>query len=301
MEDQPAVLANTQNQDLFEPAMRGYNKRQVNEHVAHTQTQVRDLEQRLARAVDAAEQAQLELAAVREQSSGRPAHEEVSDRLSQILRLAAEEAEQARSKAEGDIEQMRQTAEQEIGTLVQDARDEAEEIISRARAESDHTLAGAREESQQLLDGSRAEAERVVAEATDHAERLRRQAEQRSSVVNGVLTERVSALDRAHLEAVRRLDEIGQTIGGLLRAEAEAGPLEPGLPPVSDPGPVSGGQQYGSEIGRTPLAPEEPVGESVTVTVEPLGDDPGTSPSSSSDDIVIDLTTTEPTHTGRYS
>ncbi len=278
MEDQTAILANAMHQDPFELVMRGYNRRQVDEYVTRTRDQVRDLESRLAHALDGVEKSRRELAGVKDQFASRPAHEEVSERLSQILRLAAEEAEQERAKAEGEITQLRETAEEEIGTLVQQAREEADQILSSAREEADAALNSARQESQRLLDSSREEAEHVVAEATDHAERVRRQAEHRASVVNGVLTDRLAALTDAHGLAVRRLAEIHGTLADLLHGEAEAGPLasavsfrdgadaeQPadGAVVVESPIPAAG-----EELGDAAAAEQDWVGE-----VEPASDE----------------------------
>ncbi len=305
MEDQTAILANAMHQDPFGMAMRGYDRRQVDEYVARTRTQLRDLEGRVAHALREVEQSRRELAAARDQqSSNRPAHEEVSERLSQILRLAAEEAEQERTKAEADITQMRETAEQEIGTLVQDAREEAEEILAAARQEADRVRNHAGEESQRLLDSSRGESEQVLAEATEHAERLRRQAEHRASVVNGVLNDRLAALTDAHGLAVRRLAEIQDTLADLLRGETEAGPLASAASfgDQAETGEATAAAQPGPDpaLAAADEAVTEPAAEVVAAEVaevtatDPIATDPtGTDPTGT------DPTGTDPTATQR--
>ena len=73
----------------FEMQMRGYSRRQVDDFVARRNSEIRELEQRLSRVVDESEQLRRELSTVRQQAlSGRPAHEEVSERIAQILKLA---------------------------------------------------------------------------------------------------------------------------------------------------------------------------------------------------------------------
>jgi vacuolar-type H+-ATPase subunit H len=372
MEAQPAVPAGHLNQELFDSAVRGYNKRQVNDHVERLQRRVRDLEDRLTRALDSEEQARNELVRTAGVPAPKPAHEEVSERLSQILKLAAEEAEQARVKAENEIAYKRQTSEQEMAvlvrdskaeaeTMVRDAREEAESlvqdaqdkatrlvtdaqdesetlvrdaqeksssllrdaqersesmltdsrtksetlvrdaqersemILSRSQDEAERTLSDAERDSQRMLDSSRSEADRLVSEATEHAERLRRQAEQRSNVVNGVLTERVAALDRAHVEASRRLGEIGHTIRGLLRAESEAGPLEPGILPSGTGRVTSGDWGFGFD-GESGMTTFEGQAEVVRYST---GRPSSAEGNVDDDDIVIDLTGNEPIRTNR--
>src|SRR6201985_3949240 len=77
----------------FEMQMRGYSRRQVDDFVARRNNEIRELEQRLTRSLDESENLRRELSAVRQQAlAGRPAHEEVSERIAQILKLADDEA-----------------------------------------------------------------------------------------------------------------------------------------------------------------------------------------------------------------
>jgi cell division septum initiation protein DivIVA len=238
MEDQTAILPGSLQADPFETQMRGYNKRQVDDYITRTGEQLASLEARLGAALDAAERARLEVAAVREQyqqqqPSARPAHEEVSERLSQILRLAAEEAEQERGKAETEITRIREQAEAEVEELLSRARAEADEVLSSARQEAEGELGHVREESERLLVSSREEAEQTLTSARDHAERLRAQAERRAAAINGVLDQRLAALTETHGAAVHRLAEIRDTIGGLLATDSDAGSIVAGVPPVA--------------------------------------------------------------------
>jgi F0F1-type ATP synthase membrane subunit b/b' len=237
MEDQTAILSGSLQADPFETQMRGYNKRQVDDYISRTGEQVATLEARLAAAMDAAERARLEVAAVREQfqqqqAAIRPAHEEVSERLSQILRLAAEEAEQERANAEGEITGMRVQAEAEAESLIAGARAEADNVLAAAREEAETELTHAREEARRLLMSSQEEAEHTLTAAKEHAERLRGQAERRATAINGVLDQRLTALTEAHGSAVRRLAEIRDTVGGLLVDDSAVGPIVAGVPPV---------------------------------------------------------------------
>src|SRR5207302_275708 len=92
---------NLTHEDAFEVQMRGYSRRQVDEFIARCRSQIRDLEQRLAHALDDGEELKRDLATARQQALGaKPAHEEVSERIAQILKLADDEARSQKSKAQ---------------------------------------------------------------------------------------------------------------------------------------------------------------------------------------------------------
>src|SRR6516162_10456711 len=83
----------------FEMQMRGYSRRQVDDFVARRNNEIRELEQRLARSLDESEHLRREMSTVRQQAlAGRPAHEEVSERIAQILKLADDEAKAQKNK-----------------------------------------------------------------------------------------------------------------------------------------------------------------------------------------------------------
>ena len=52
MNDNSDLLPNLTHEDAFEVQMRGYSRRQVDEFIARCRSQIRDLEQRLARSLD---------------------------------------------------------------------------------------------------------------------------------------------------------------------------------------------------------------------------------------------------------
>ena len=98
--------------------MRGYSRRAVDEAVAALRLDLRgledgrrDMEDRLSQALDEMERLKLELSAAR--SSGRPPHEEISERIGQILKLADDEAKSQRTKAEEEIAKLRADAKAE--------------------------------------------------------------------------------------------------------------------------------------------------------------------------------------------
>lgn len=226
MEEQNSTFTSVLREDTFEVVVRGYNKRQVHEYMSRTRRQVKDLEDKLRRANESLDQVRLELDEVKKSPAApRPAHEEVSDRLSMILKLADEEAEQRRQNAGEEIARMRELAEQDAQRVVDEARRQAERIVTEAKEASDHDLAGARDEAQRLLQTSTAESERTLTDAQRRAKSLLEQTETRASAINDVLSNRLMALTSTHAEAVRRLTEMRDTMAGLLDDDAAGGPL----------------------------------------------------------------------------
>src|SRR5437667_12846754 len=100
MTEHSELLPNLLDEDAFEVQMRGYSRRQVDEFVARSRSQSRDLEERLSQALDETERVRLELTAARQGLSGKPAHEEISERGGQILKLADDEAKAQRNRAQ---------------------------------------------------------------------------------------------------------------------------------------------------------------------------------------------------------
>src|SRR5215472_2234997 len=147
----------------FEMQMRGYSRRQVDDFVARRNNEIRELEQRLARSLDETEQLRRELSAVRQQAlAGRPAHEEVSERISQILKLADDEAKAQKGKADDEIGKQRSDAHQESERVRADARDQAERMLTAAQEQAERTISAARTESDKTRTSARTEADRLT-------------------------------------------------------------------------------------------------------------------------------------------
>ena len=85
--------------EVWDVAVRGYNRRDVDDFAEHARRQVADLEERLARALGEAERLRAELATARQPPVSRPAHEEVSERIGQIFTLADEETQAEKDHA----------------------------------------------------------------------------------------------------------------------------------------------------------------------------------------------------------
>ena len=215
----------------FEMQMRGYSRRQVDDFVARRNNEIRELEQRLSRSLDESEQLRREVSTVRQQAlSGRPAHEEVSERIAQILKLADDEAKAQKNKADDDIANMRSEAQQESDRVRADAREQAERMltaaqeqaertISAARNEADKTRTAARTEADRLTSDTRKKADQALAQAKSQAKKVLDEATARATAIHDGAERRLNLLSTRHSETVRRLTDILDGVQGLVAAE----------------------------------------------------------------------------------
>ena len=222
----------------FEMQMRGYSRRQVDDFVARRNNEIRELEQRLARTLDEAEHLRREVSTVRQQAlSGRPAHEEVSERIAQILKLADDEARAQKNKADDDIAKQRSDAQQESERVRADARDQAERMltaaqeqaertISASRQEADKTRTAARTEADRLTSDTRKKADAALAQSKAQAKKVLDEATARATAIHDGAERRLNLLSTRHAETVRRLTDILDGVQGLVAAEAARMSLE---------------------------------------------------------------------------
>ncbi len=231
MNDNSDLLPNLVHEDAFEMQMRGYSRRQVDEFIARCRSQIRDLEQRLARSLDEGEELRRDLATARQQALGaKPAHEEVSERIAQILKLADDEARSQKTKAHEDIARQRNDAQAEAEKIRTEAREQAERMltaaqeqaeraITSARSEAEKTVTGARNEAEKTLTGARNEAERTTTEARKKSEsalasskaqakKALDEATARATAIHDGAERRLNLLSTRHSETIKRLTDI---------------------------------------------------------------------------------------------
>ena len=246
MEDQTSLLQGSMQEDSFEVVMRGYNKRQVDDYVLQCQHHIRDLAQRLALAEQEIERVRVEASTALEKATSKPVHEEVSERLAAILRLANEEAERERANAADDIaalraltatetQNMREQAQAESDALRHQVLGETEAQRDQVKAETDalrervlgetdalreraeqqaaRELEAARAEADQVLSSAREAAERDVAEAHTAARDVEETARTESERLMLAAQERAETLIG---EAERRANAINTVLGGRL-------------------------------------------------------------------------------------
>ncbi len=231
----------------WEREVRGYNRQQVDNYVAWRAGQVRELESRLSKSLAEIEHLRHEVAEAR-QASVRPAHEEISERVGQILKLAADEAKADREHGAADANDLRDSAraetdklraevKQETDRIKTEAQERAERMLTAAQEQADRAVAAARAEAEEMVSSAHAAAEQTVAEANQHAETTvstaLAQAKQelddataRATAIHDGAERRLNLLISRHTETVRRLTEIRDVVTGLVSGETTRGSLE---------------------------------------------------------------------------
>jgi cell division septum initiation protein DivIVA len=263
----------------FEMQMRGYSRRQVDDFVARRNNEIRELEQRLARTLDESEHLRRELSTLRQQAlSGRPAHEEVSERIAQILKLADDEAKAQKNKADEDIAKLRVDAQADSERVRSDAREQAERMltaaqeqaeraITAARSEADKTRTAARTEADRLTSDTRKKADAALANANAQAKRVLDEATARASAIHDGAERRLNLLSTRHAETVRRLTDILDGVQGLVAAEAARMSLEEEVAQsvskavsmaAAEPGPADSNGTADPDPNLALLAPPSP-------------------------------------------
>jgi DivIVA domain-containing protein len=174
----------------FDVAMRGYDKRQVDEYVARAEAEIAET----TAARDSALSASADRAA---QLASREAHIEsltrqaakasapinpanVSERIREMLQLANEEAAQIRRSAEEQAEQVLTAARADAERTQMAAIAEIERLTAAANqrsSQADQKLAEARTEAATALELARAEASEITAAAAAERDRLDAEAE----------------------------------------------------------------------------------------------------------------------------
>jgi cell division septum initiation protein DivIVA len=306
MSEQGHLSADLGHDDQFEREMRGYSRRAVDEYVAALRIDLRgledakrDLEDRLSQSLDEMERLRLELSAAR--SSDRPAHQEISERIGQILKLADDEAKSQRAKVEDEISRLRAGAEADTTKLRADAKadtdrsraeahEQAERMLSAAQEQADTTIATAKAEADGARKGAATEAQRVVAEASKQAETAvataKSQAKQqldeataRATAIHDGAERRLNLLMSRHTEAVRRLTEIRDVVTSLVAGEADRGSLEDEVARIvtgagggdGQPGRPGNGRPAGPVEGRHAGGNGQPEGQPTLSTAQRPG------------------------------
>ncbi len=237
MTDQTDLLSDLGQEDTFEKEMRGYSRRQVDEFVARSRSQTRDLEEQLSRSLDEIERLRLELSSARQAAGGKPAYEEISERMGQILKLADDEAKAEKNRAQDEISKIRSEAKQETEKFRAEAREQSDRMLSAAQEQAEHAIASARTEAEKTRSSARNEAERSIADAHKQSEHAiataKAQAKQqldeataRATAIHDGAERRLNLLTSRHTEAIRRLTEIRDVVTTLVAGEAARGSME---------------------------------------------------------------------------
>jgi cell division septum initiation protein DivIVA len=282
MSNDAGLASGSGSEGAFGVQMRGYSRRQVDTFAARSRSQIRGLEERLSGSLSELERLRTELSAARQALSHKPAQEQVSERVGHILKLAGEEAETRRARAQDEIGRLREEAQKQAGRSLAEAREQAERMVAGARERAENSIAAARAEADSVFNAARADSDRAVSEAAKEAERTlaaaRSQANQvlgettaRASAIHDGAERRLSLLTSRHTQAMRQLTQIQEAMSNLVVSITAQGPLEdeatapaatspaagsPGAVPPS--APAAANAVEGSHAPATPAPAEHP-------------------------------------------
>lgn len=240
---------------IFRSKVRGYDPVEVDAYVSWAESELgsvrREVDDLLARFGACSAELEISRRLLAEGSRNRVVFP-VSDRVQEMLQLAAEEAAalteagareaerlvaEARSEADArlrkahEIKQMAVRAADELGEQAQRQRAEAQDLLDRARADGAELLRAAAEERDRLATAAAQERDRLAAAAAAERRRLGEEAvrerEQATAAATARLTaleEQVAELRRRHDEARRSLHGMSARIGEALEVVAATGP-----------------------------------------------------------------------------
>jgi chromosome segregation ATPase len=215
----------------FQVAWRGYDRRQVETYRGRLEAEVasaREAHDRLVRAhAQATERlraAQADIVRLRAQLTDSPSA--LSERLREILHLAAEDAAQTRSDAQTDADRIRAEAQTDADDIraratndaqavTRQARKNAERIVSEASAERDRVKV----EVEQQREAARKEHEQARAEADQARERADAEAATRRQAADRQARER---REQADAQATARLADLNKQLAALTQKRDEA-------------------------------------------------------------------------------
>ena len=235
--------------ELFEAALRGYHRRQVEEFAASADRHAAELESRLARVHEETGQLRAELTAAQQAAGSAPAHEELSGRAAQILRLAGEEAASQKAGMAREITQLRWEAQENASATRARAQAQAGQMLTTARKQADQVTTAARAEAEQLTSAARAEAEQVSTQARQHAEsslaaataearQLLDEATAQTEAIRDGAGRRLVQLTRQHAETMAGLTGIRDAVTSLVTDDTGSGPLAGDAPAAGDGTPA---------------------------------------------------------------
>jgi cell division septum initiation protein DivIVA len=204
-------------QPCFRGALRGYDRSEVDNYVAWAEAEMvamrRQTDQLLTRHGAALVQLQAVRRRLAQSSRGRDLSS-ASDRVQEMLRLAAEEASRIAAAGAEEAKQILAEARLEADARLCKAREIKQAAIAAAdqlreqarteRAEAAEVLERARRQAQELLRDASAERDRLAAEATDARARL--------AAVQEEVDDLRHQRDEARRMLCRLTDQIGEAI-----------------------------------------------------------------------------------------
>jgi cell division septum initiation protein DivIVA len=173
---------------MFRPAVRGYDRLQVDNYVTWAETEVqtarRQVEELTSRYGSALAELEISRRLLAQSPTGREMTR-ISERIGQMLRLAADEAADLTASGAREAERLVSEARAEADAILRKARDVKEVAVAASdRMRNESRLM--RAEAMTVLDRARREAAELIQAAGLERRRLDQQTEQARQIVRGV-------------------------------------------------------------------------------------------------------------------
>jgi colicin import membrane protein len=220
---------------VFRSRLRGYDPLEVDNYVTWAESELRTVRRQvddlLSRFGACSAELEISRRLLADAPRGRVVFP-VSDRVEEMLRLAAEEAaaitDAGAREAEHLVAEARSEADarlrkaHEIKQMAVAAADELRDHARRQQAEATAMLERAREEAAQLLRSAAEERERLGAEAAEERQRLAMEAAQELQQAAAAAEERLAELQEEVADLRRQRDQARQSLRGLSSRIGEA-------------------------------------------------------------------------------
>jgi cell division septum initiation protein DivIVA len=235
----------------FRIGMRGYDRHEVDTYRNRIESEISTLRAAHERAVHAHAQAaerlraaKTEINRLRNESTNSPSA--LSDRLRDILDLAAQDADQTRADAQNEADQIRADAQNEADQIRARATNDADQVVKQARAKAEGIVNEARSEQEKRqaeiqqaqaaarrqIDAARAEADEARERADVEAAARRREADRRSQEQRehaeaetskrlADMTKRLADLSRSRDDALATLGRLHEALAKIFETPAE--------------------------------------------------------------------------------
>jgi FtsZ-binding cell division protein ZapB len=213
---------------VFDLVVRGYDRRQVDEHVGRLeqelaelawQRDVLDAERQQVRT--AREEVANERAAWEEQkATWQPSFSSLGERVNEILSMSQQEAEQLRARTARECEEERRKVDQEIARTREAFTAESAQTKAELRRDLDMTRREADVEAAQILHNARSEAESLMEAARHEADGIKIRAQ-----------EILAAARQERTKVARQLSEVADRLNSAQQFLADAGESPDAPPP----------------------------------------------------------------------
>jgi DivIVA domain-containing protein len=216
----------------FDVALRGYDRDQVDAHLASLESEFTGALSERDRLADRVKQLEARVEELHLQSGeDRPQPAQPASpvdgfgaRIEKIMRVAEDEAAEVREETRADIERERADARKKVAAMQQAAEKEAAAHRQKVEAEASGLLDKARQEAARVRADADTQAAATREEASGHLEAVRARAAQAAADFETALAKRRQKAESDHLVRTNAAErELAETVARTdqLRAEAE--------------------------------------------------------------------------------